>query len=154
MSLLKNRRTEQTRKRGWKRETRMFFNCGDYFFLSFLLVILFPCSYSCISSMFFSKSASLGALCACRRDEVMHHRHSAHPISVRFALPAPATQSQAYGHTAVPEPLPEHLTLSSHAWRAVRAHTHAHTPTHKEANSYTKFHTLASLHDGRILDCP
>lgn len=52
----------------------------------------------------------------------------------RCALTVPATQSQAYGHMVVPTPLPEHLTLSSHARRAVHTHpktghTYAHTKT-------------------------
>lgn len=53
----------------------------------------------------------------------MHRRHSADPSSLAVPSPCLPLSQKAYGHIVVPMPLPEHLTLSSHAWRALPTHT-------------------------------
>lgn len=53
----------------------------------------------------------------------MHRRHSADPSSLAVPSPCLPLSQKAYGHVVVPMPLPEHLTLSSHAWRALPTHT-------------------------------
>lgn len=128
--------------------------CHNFMFSSLFCSSFLPSRFPIQQHPFTpSKSVSLSspsAPSACRRDEVMHHRRSAEPprphthtqTHTRCALPVPATQSQAYGCIIVPAPLPEHLTPSSHAWRAVCAHTRIHT-SRQDGHTYahTETHT-------------